>query len=100
MTRYAVRLLRLAEEDLAYILSYIAAERPSAAEALASRIEKDLRLLAANPFLGRIPDDEELVRLGYRYLVVEQYLGFYTIERRTIFVHRIIHAARDYLDLF
>jgi toxin ParE1/3/4 len=90
----------LAEVDLTEIITYIASDRPSAAEKLAARIEKNLQLLASNPRLGRIPTDEELLRLGYRYLVVENYLIFYTIEPKTILVHRILHGARDYLNLF
>ena len=100
MGRCEIRLLRLAEEDLIDIVTYIAAERPSAAEALASRVEKDLRLLADNPYLGRIPDDEELTRLGYRYLVIGDFLAFYTVEGNTVIVHRIIRGTRDYLNLF
>ena len=97
---HAIRLLRIAEDDLTEIVTYIAAERPSAAEALANKIEKNLSLLAKHPHLGRIPKEEELARLGYRYLVVQNYLIFYTIEQRTVYVHRILHGARDYLGLF
>jgi toxin ParE1/3/4 len=57
-------------------------------------------LLATNPHLGRIPKDAALLDLGYRYLVVQNYLIFYVVEDRTIFVHRIVHGARDYLGLF
>ncbi|MBM4162609.1 MAG: type II toxin-antitoxin system RelE/ParE family toxin [Ignavibacteria bacterium] len=96
---YSVRLLRIAEDDLTEIITYIAADRPSAAEKLATRIEKNLHLLARNPHLGRIPNEEELLRVGYRYLAVENYLIFYTIEAKTILVHRILHGARDYLKL-
>lgn len=97
---HAIRLLRIAEDDLTEIVTYIAAERPSAAEALANKIEKNLSLLAKHPHLGRIPKEEELTRLGYRYLVVQNYLIFYTIEQQTVYVHRILHGARDYLGLF
>ena len=97
--KYTVRLLRVAEEDLTEIVTYIAAERPLAAEKLASRIEKNLHLLASNPHLGRIPNEEELLRLGYRYIVVENFLVFYILEGKTILVHRILHGARDYLSL-
>ena len=93
---YGVRLSRLAEEDLAEIVSYVAADRPSAAEEVAHRIEKTLQLLSKNPRLGGVPTEEQLVRLGYRYLVIENYLVFYTIEGTIIYVHRIIHGARDY----
>ncbi len=98
--KYDVRLLRIAEDDLAEIITYVAADRPSAADALATKIEKNLSLLSKNPYLGRIPKEEELSRLHYRYIVVENYLIFYTIDEQTIYVHRILHGARDYLKLF
>ena len=79
---------------------YIASDRPSAAEALLDKIEKNLALLAKHPLLGRVPKEEELSHLGYRYLVVENYLIFYAIEDRTVYVHRILHGARDYSGLF
>jgi len=94
-----VRLLRAAEDDFTEIVTYIAAQKPEAAEALAQRIEKNLKPLAVNPHLGRVPNDPSLIELGYRYLVVQNYLIFYGCEERTIFVHRIIHGARDYRGL-
>ncbi len=96
---YHVRLLRVAEDDLSEIVDYVSAERPSAATALVMKIEKDLKLLSKNPHLGRIPKEDELRAAGYRFLVVEEYLIFYTIEGETIYVQRILHGARDYLNL-
>lgn len=97
--RHEVRLLRAAEEDLTEIVTYIAAENPTAAEQIAAKIEKNISLLADNPYLGRIPEDDDLVRVGYRFLVVQNYLIFHTVEERTIFIYRIIHGARDYLRM-
>jgi toxin ParE1/3/4 len=94
--KYQVRLLGIAEEDLTEIISFIAADNPTAADAIANKIEKNLELLSKNPKLGRIPRDEEIRNLGYRYLIVQDYLIFYTIEERTIFIHRILHGARNY----
>ena len=99
-SNYNVKLLRIAEDDLLEIVSYISADQPAAAEALATKIEKNLNLLSKNPYLGRVPKENELTQLHYRYLVVDNYLIFYTIEGQTIYVHRIIHGARDYLTLF
>jgi len=98
--KYDLRLLRIAENDLADIVSYIAAERPSAALGQMVKIEKSLALLKSNPYLGKLPTDTHLIELGYRCLIIEDYLVFYTVEQRTVFVHRIIHGARDYLSLF
>jgi addiction module RelE/StbE family toxin len=93
--RYHIRLLKIAEEDLNEIISYISLDNPDAAEKLANKIESDIGLLSANPYLGRIPRDEDIGKSGYRYLIIENYLIFYTIEEKTIFVHRIIHGARN-----
>ena len=97
--KYQIRLLRIAEEDFTEIISFIAADNPTAAEAIADKIEKNIELLSGNPMLGRIPRDEDIKNLGYRYIIVQNYIVFYTIEERTIFIHRILHGARDYKTL-
>ena len=94
-----IRLLATAEQDFADIIDYLLAENPLAATNLAERIETNLLNLQANPQLGRIPNDEKLLRMGYRYLIVLDYLIFYKIEERTILVYRIIDGARNYKDL-
>lgn len=96
---FSLRLLQLAEEDLTEIISYVAEDRPTAADSLLATIESNLVLLCAQPHLGRIPNDERLIRMGYRFLIVENYLIFYTIEQELILVHRLLHGARDYLHL-
>jgi toxin ParE1/3/4 len=96
---YTVRLLRPAEDDLIEIVTYVAADKPAAADALAARFERDFGLLGSAPYLGRVPREEQLAALGYRYLVVGNYLVFYTVEGRSVLLHRIIHGARDYVKL-
>jgi len=98
-TKYQVRLLKIAEEDFTEIVSFIAADNLNAANSLADKIEKNLELLSDNPKLGRIPRDEEIRNLGYRYIIVQNYIIFYTIEEKTILVHRILHSARNYKSL-
>jgi len=98
-TKYQIRLLKIAEEDFTEIVSYIAADNPSAANTLANKIEKNLELLSDNPKLGRIPRDEEIRNLGYRYIIIQYHIVFYTIDERTILIHRILHSARKYKSL-
>lgn len=97
--KYQTRLLKIAEEDFTEIIKFIAEDNPTAAESIASKIEKNLELLSDNPYLGRAPRDEEIRNLGYRYIIVENYIIFYTIEKRTILIHRILHGARNYKSL-
>ena len=82
--KYQIRFLKIAEEDFVEIVSYIGVDNPKAANAIANKIEKNLELLSENPLLGRIPRDEEIRKLGYRYLIVQNYIIFYTIENKTI----------------
>lgn len=98
-TEYRFRLLSSAERDFNEIIDFVLAENVSAALSIAEKIESTLLLLKKNPLLGRIPNDEELRRFGYRYLVVLDYLIFYKIEGKIIFVYRILHGARNYKSL-
>jgi len=97
--KYQIRLLKIAEEDFTEIIKFIAEDNPTAAESLATKIEKNLELLSDNPYLGRVPRDEEIRNLEYRYIIVQNYIIFYTIEKRTILIHRILHGARNYKSL-
>ena len=93
--RLKVRLLPIAEKDLGEALTYLTEESPQAAERLADRFEEALGGLAAHPRLGRVPQDATLAALGYRFLIVEDYLIFYALDPGVVVVHRIIHGARD-----
>jgi len=97
--KYQIRLLKIAEEDFTEIVKFIVEDNPAAAESIATKIEKNLELLSNNPYLGRVPRDEEIRNLGYRYVIVQNYIVFYTIEGRTILVHRILHGFRNYKSL-
>jgi toxin ParE1/3/4 len=98
-TNFGVRVLRVAANDLADIASYISVDDATAAETFLERIEKNLANLESHPRLGSIPNDEELGNMGYRFLVVEDYLIFYTVRKKEILIHRVIHGARNYKNL-
>jgi len=97
--KFEIQFLTIAEEDFTEIVSYIALDNPDAADNIANLIEQNLILLSENPRLGRVPRDSDIRNLGYRYLIVNNYLIFYVIEDKTILVHRILHSARNYKSL-
>ena len=94
-----IRLLQVAEDDLREIINYIAVDNPAAAMALLEKIENSLSGLISFPLLGKIPAEEALAGMRYRFLTVNNYLVFYTVEEQIIWVHRIIHGARNYISL-
>ncbi len=96
---HKIRLLRVAEDDLREIINYIALDNSDAATALLNKIENSLSSLISFPLSGKIPAEEALAAMGYRFLTVKNYLIFYTIEGQIIWVHRIVHGARNYISL-
>lgn len=94
-SRFIVRLLPVAEQDLQDILSFVAADNVQAAAKLADTIEQNLHRLEQHPRLGKIPNDETLVRLAYRVLVVGNYLIVYKLRDKTVLVYGILHGAGD-----
>ncbi len=97
--RFILRLLSINEQDLLDIIEYLAAENPSGTRNITDHIEKYLQSLQRHPFLGKVPADTHLARMGYRVLVVGDYLAFYKVRGKTVLVYRIIHGARDILPL-
>jgi toxin ParE1/3/4 len=98
-SKYSVRLLSIAEQDLVDLVSYFAAENPQAASDVLDHVEDSLKSLQSHPFAGRIPHNPKLTALGYRVLVIENYLAFYKVKGKVVLVHRVLHGARDILHL-
>lgn len=98
-TKRDLRLLRVAEEDFSEIINFIALESIQRAETVASRIETGLMELMEFPYLGRVPAEPQLMAVGFRYKVLDNYLIFYSIEEVYILVHRILHSSGNYLKI-
>ena len=86
-----------ASDDLAEIWAYIARDSPRQADAMAVRFDKEFRLLARYPELGR--SRPELLP-ALHSLPVGRYVVFYLPRPRGIEVVRVLHGARDLRPLF
>lgn len=98
-SKYTVRLLSIAEQDLVDLLSYVAAENARAAPELLDHVEASLEALQSHPFAGRVPHNPKLTALGYQVLVIDNYLVCYKVKSTVVLVYRILHGARDILHL-
>ena len=96
-SKYTVRLLSIAQQDLVDLVSYLAAENSRAAAEVLGHIEARLEALQSHPFVGRVPHNPKLTALGYRVLVIDNYLVFYKVKGNAVLVYRILHGARDLL---
>ena len=93
--RHSLRYLPAAEGDLTAILDYIAQDSPERALKFVEKLDREIGLLERQPLLGRIPRNPKLREYGYRVLIIESYLVFYTIRRREIEIHRVVHGSRN-----
>lgn len=95
---FTIRYLKTAEKDLEDIFDYIVRDNPSAAASMLDKFDRAISRLADTPEIGAHPKDERLRRLGYRILVVGDYLVFYVVKSgaKTVQIRRIIHGARQY----
>ena len=93
---YEIRYLRTAEEDLEDIFDYIVRDNRSVASSTLDQFDHSISQLAKNPKPGVVPKDDRLRNLGYRMLIVGDYLVFYVVKSKTVQIRRIIHGARNY----
>ena len=91
-----VRYLPTAEKDLIEIFEYIKKDNPAAAVSELDKFDQSISKLSRAPSLGLIPKDQRLKEMGYRMLVVDQYLVFYVVKKKFIQIRRVIHGARRY----
>jgi len=91
---FEIRYLATAVRDLEDIFAYIEKDRPRAAVSLLENFDHTISKLSDHPGMGVVPKDDRLKRLGYRMLIIENYLVFYVVKVGAIQIRRIIHGAR------
>ncbi|CAM4230642.1 type II toxin-antitoxin system RelE/ParE family toxin [Lacicoccus alkaliphilus] len=99
MGSYKVALLPVAESDLDNILNYILIDDAKAAERVLNRITDALRHLETSSYAGLKVVEESLVHLDLRMIVSDPYIVFYRIIDNTVYIFRVLHEARDYLQI-
>lgn len=98
---YQVRITETAKQDLREIAFYIAEH--SMNNEIAKRFVMELREqcnhLVDFPQSGAMPKDRILRSFGFRYIVYQDYLIFYSTDEAQKIVHvlAIFHSKKDYL---
>ena len=93
--RYSLRYLPIAQDDLLAIYDYIAQDRPARALAFVDKLDERIGRLEHHPLLGRLARHARLRQYGYRVLIIDTYLVFYTIRGQQIEIHRVVHGSRN-----
>lgn len=99
-SRYRLRFSRLAAQDLDETFEYIALilKEREAAKKLMRRIEQEVRQLQDFPKCCELCRDEVLSEMGYRRLVVGNYVIIYEADEKKeeILIVRVFYGRQDY----
>jgi len=98
---HKIHYLPLALDDLKGIVRYIAdtLESPRAAENFISKLDREVKKIADNPFRCRLYISSEPLKYDYRILHINNYSLFYVVENNKIEIHRIIYSRRDIVQV-
>jgi len=103
MVKYRVYISDSAEEDLCGIVKYISSQlvAPITAAKMMDTIGMALIKLSEIPHAYPNVKDERLTLMGYRRVVIKNYIAFFTIneKEKVIDVERILYARRDWANL-
>lgn len=83
--------------DLVEIWLYVAGDSIKTADHLLDVIEKEIRMIARSPGMGR--KREELAK-GLQSFPVSSYIIFYRVQKNGIEIIRVLHEARDIDGIF
>ena len=69
---------------------------PAEAANWLNRVDWSLGRLSRFPESGTTPNDDRLAGMGYRVVVIGEYLAFYLIRRNRVEIRRVLHGRRRY----
>lgn len=97
---YIIHITATAERDIIQAADYIefTLKNPSAAEHLLDVITEQINSLADFPEKFRIVDDPVLASWGIRFILVDHYLAFYTIdaEKQLVTIVRFLYQKSNW----
>lgn len=102
MSTYKILRTDIADSQLHQIILYIAENWGTdvALEKL-DEMERQIRTLGENPYIGSVPHYQVLRRQGYKVLILEKNLVFYKIDEKNkeVVIYAIVDQRQDYLNI-
>ena len=96
---YKLKYAPLYWQGLDGAIYYIANEldNPSAAQRMAEKADKTIRLIEENPLLYPLYHDKAISEKGYRYAIIGNYLLFYKVHEneKVIAIEAFVHGSQD-----
>lgn len=99
MKAYKILFLKAAYRDLDTIFDYIALDNPSSADSILNKIFKSLANLETFPLSGTKIIHNSLKNYEFQMIIVQPYIVFYRVVDDIIYIYRILHGYRDYVNI-
>ena len=100
---YNIEITKPAEKDILDAAKYICDQllNPSAANKLLDEAEKAAQSLENMPQRHAIVNDDILAKSGMRFILVLNYIMFYTVreENNTVMIQRFLYGKRDWMTI-
>ena len=100
---YQVHITDVAEHDIMSAADYIefTLKNPDAADNLLDRISEQIHLLTELPQKFHLVDDPVLANWGIRFVIINNYLAFYTIdeEKQIVFIVRFLYHKSNWISI-
>ena len=100
---YKLQISKDAHEDIADIVRYMALElkNPQAASGFLDDVEASYMRVVDNPSIYSLCNDERLERMGYRKVVIKNYLILYCVDEdnKAVYIVRVVYGGRNYPEI-
>ena len=95
---YQVHITSTAEHDIMRAADYIEFKNPDAADNLLDAATEQIGSLADLPQKFHLVDDPVLASWGIRFVIINNYLAFYTIdeEKQTVIIVRFLYQKSNW----
>lgn len=100
---YKLIIAKEAHEDISDIVGYIIHELKNrqAATGFIDDLEASYRKVIQNPQIYSLCNDKRLAFLGYRKIIIKNYLILYRIDEKdnVIYIVRVVYGGRNYPEM-
>jgi toxin ParE1/3/4 len=93
-TKYRVEITKTAEVDVEEIWSYIATDSAVDATQFVMKLEEKIGALERMPLRCPAIPENALLGTKYLHLILDPYRIVFRVEKRTVYVLRIVHGGR------
>jgi len=96
MEEYNVIISSAGQNDFLEITEFLELLSPEEATVYLDSVLEKTRILAATPEICPFARDSQLRLRGYRVLSVDNYIFFFTMSGKNVYIRRILYARRQY----